>query len=285
MPVKWPELPSSIPRRQGRFGPWLGRTLLGLAGWGVKGNLPDHPKMVVTGAPHTSNWDWVVAILTILALDIQVSWLGKHTLFEESLRSPLIVSYPGMEKPGVPSDSIVETLDLFPTLADLAGLPEPGFVQGVSLRPILTNPSAPGHPAISYKGATRTIRTRTHRLIRHNSGHVELYDHRSKAGETENLAAERPELVAVGPILVAPGSVGLARAIPLHVGLAAGGQPIVGTELAYFEWRGLELAAGRSMASLGECVLGAEAAKRLGAGPGDAVVSSPEAPENPVRPW
>jgi putative ABC transport system permease protein len=69
---------------------------------------------------------------------------------------------------------------------------------------------------------------------------------------------------------------GLAEAIPLHVGLAAGGQPIVGTELAYFDWRGLEIAAGRPMASLGECVLGAEAAKRLDAGPGDAVVSSPE---------
>jgi putative ABC transport system permease protein len=69
---------------------------------------------------------------------------------------------------------------------------------------------------------------------------------------------------------------GLADAIPLHVGLQAGGQPIVGTELAYFDWRGLELAAGRPMASLGECVLGAEAAEALGAGPGDAVVSSPE---------
>ena len=41
---------------------------------------------------------------------------GKHSLFEESLRSPLIVAYPGIQKPGVPSDSIVETIDVFPTL-------------------------------------------------------------------------------------------------------------------------------------------------------------------------
>lgn len=69
---------------------------------------------------------------------------------------------------------------------------------------------------------------------------------------------------------------GLAEAIPLHVGFRAGAHPIVGTELGYFDWRGLEVAAGRRFALLGECVLGAEAARRLGVGPGGAVVSSPD---------
>ena len=69
---------------------------------------------------------------------------------------------------------------------------------------------------------------------------------------------------------------GLARAIPLHVGFRAAGHPIVGTELAYLDWRGLRVAAGRPLAVLGECVVGAEAARALGVGPGDAVVSSPE---------
>ncbi len=69
---------------------------------------------------------------------------------------------------------------------------------------------------------------------------------------------------------------GLADAIPLHVGFRVGAHPIVGTELAYFSWRGLEVDRGRLMASLGECVLGAEAARSLGVGPGDTVVSSPE---------
>lgn len=68
---------------------------------------------------------------------------------------------------------------------------------------------------------------------------------------------------------------GLARAIPLHVGFRVASHPIVGTELAYFSWRGLELAEGRPAAMLGECVLGAEAARSLGVGPGDTVVSSP----------
>jgi putative ABC transport system permease protein len=69
---------------------------------------------------------------------------------------------------------------------------------------------------------------------------------------------------------------GLADAIPLHVGFQVGAQPVVGTELAYFSWRGLELSQGRQLAMLGECVLGAEAARSLGVGPGDTVVSSPE---------
>jgi len=69
---------------------------------------------------------------------------------------------------------------------------------------------------------------------------------------------------------------GLAEAIPLHVGFRVASHPIVGTELAYFSWRGLEVARGRQAAMLGECVLGAEAARSLGVGPGDSVVSSPE---------
>ncbi len=120
---------------------------------------------------------------------------GKHTLFEESLRSPLIVSYRGIKKPGESTDSVVETLDVFPTLCDLAGLPRPGFVDGVSLRPLLEDPAAAGHPAISYGGGARTIRTETHRLIVHRDGHAELYDHTSAAKETKNLVKGNPTLV------------------------------------------------------------------------------------------
>lgn len=68
---------------------------------------------------------------------------GKHALFEESLRSPLIIHYPGMAKPGESTKSVVETLDMFPTLCDLAGLPKPDFVHGVSLRAQLENPKRP----------------------------------------------------------------------------------------------------------------------------------------------
>ncbi len=72
------------------------------------------------------------------------------------------------------------------------------------------------------------------------------------------------------------GATGLARAIPLHLGFRAREHPIVGTTLAYLDFRGLRVAAGRRMAVLGECLLGAAAARDLGLGPGDSLVSSPE---------
>jgi len=123
---------------------------------------------------------------------------GKHALFEESLRSPLIVSYPGIPNPGAMSHSIVETVDVFPTLTELAGLPRPDFSKGVSIVPILKSPDAHGHPAYGYynksKNSTKTIRNDTHRLILHQDGHIELYDHRTPEGETKNLAKSHPKL-------------------------------------------------------------------------------------------
>ena len=120
---------------------------------------------------------------------------GKHALFEESLHSPLIVRYPGMTNPGSATEEIVETIDLFPTLADLAGLEAPEFTDGESLKPLVEG-TGKGRPAISYyRGDTATIRTDRYRMILHPD-HVELYDHQSEAGETKNIAAENPGIVA-----------------------------------------------------------------------------------------
>ena len=120
---------------------------------------------------------------------------GKHTLFEESLHSPLIVAAPGMQHPGAVTDALVETLDLFPTLCELTGVPLPGFVDGVSLQSLLNDPRGDGHTACAYHGKARTIRTDTHRLILHKDGFAELYDHRSPAAETRNIADENKPLV------------------------------------------------------------------------------------------
>jgi len=62
---------------------------------------------------------------------------------------------------------------------------------------------------------------------------------------------------------------GHGRVIPLHVQFTAGGQPVVGTSLDYFEFRELQMARGESMALLGDCVLGANAAHELNLSPGD----------------
>ncbi|WP_193213559.1 sulfatase [Luteolibacter marinus] len=124
---------------------------------------------------------------------------GKHTLFEESLRSPLVLAYPGLPSPGEASRSIVETVDLFPTLCDLAGIDAPSGLSGRSLRPLLEDPQAAGRPAVSYFGQARSLRTADYRLIEHRKGGkttaVELYDHRQADGETTNIAAENPGVV------------------------------------------------------------------------------------------
>ena len=69
---------------------------------------------------------------------------------------------------------------------------------------------------------------------------------------------------------------GLAMPVPVYARFQARGFPIIGTTLDYFDFRALEIAAGRALALLGECVLGATVAERLDLEPGDGLVSSPE---------
>ena len=68
---------------------------------------------------------------------------------------------------------------------------------------------------------------------------------------------------------------GLAQAIPMRTGLLAQQFPVVGTSLDYFGFRGLQTANGRTLATLGECVIGADVAATLGLKPGDAILTSP----------
>src|SRR5262249_14315929 len=72
----------------------------------------------------------------------------KMTLFEQAARVPLIVVAPGV-KPGV-SPRLVELLDLYPTLADVAGLPKPDGVQGTSIQPLLEKPDRTWDRAVTY---------------------------------------------------------------------------------------------------------------------------------------
>lgn len=59
----------------------LSNTIMRLAGWRVEGNTPDLPKYILIGAPHTSNWDFVLFLGIIFRLKISVRYMGKAELF------------------------------------------------------------------------------------------------------------------------------------------------------------------------------------------------------------
>jgi len=76
-----PDLPENFPRAGNRFTVLLGRTLLKLIGWRIEGHLPNEKKIIIALAPHTSNWDFVVAMFGILAMGVKVSFLMKKEAF------------------------------------------------------------------------------------------------------------------------------------------------------------------------------------------------------------
>lgn len=65
----------------GRWTQGLANALLAMLGWRLAGRVPNHSKMIIIGAPHTSNWDWILVMLASFSLGLRISWLAKHTLF------------------------------------------------------------------------------------------------------------------------------------------------------------------------------------------------------------
>ena len=60
---------------------FLSNSIMRLAGWRVEGNLPDLPKYIIIGAPHTSNWDFLLFLGVIFRLKADVRYMGKAELF------------------------------------------------------------------------------------------------------------------------------------------------------------------------------------------------------------
>ncbi|MFS1524044.1 1-acyl-sn-glycerol-3-phosphate acyltransferase [Microbulbifer sp. 2304DJ12-6] len=75
------ELPAEIPRLGNRLTAAIGRLLIRLMGWRLEGTFPPEKKVMVALAPHTSNWDFVVAMPFIMAYRIRISWLMKREAF------------------------------------------------------------------------------------------------------------------------------------------------------------------------------------------------------------
>jgi uncharacterized sulfatase len=121
-------------------------------------------------------------------------WWNKNTLFDRSCRAPFLLIAPGV-KPAV-CRSLVEFLDIYPTVAELCSLPAPSTVKGTSLRPLIDDPSKTLHDsALTYitrgpKMHGFGLRTERWRYIEWSDGSAELYDHDRDPDEWHNVATD-----------------------------------------------------------------------------------------------
>ena len=145
-----------------------------------------------------------------------MAW-GKHSNVENDLNAPLIFAAPGSKNAGTHSDALVEFVDIYPTLCDLAGIPLPRNLEGTSLKPLLDNPKLAWktaafsqYPRNAGKTGVGKLMGYTMRTDRYrftvwvgNNDHskveaTELYDHQTDPQENYNLAKkpENADLVA-----------------------------------------------------------------------------------------
>ncbi|HNQ90663.1 MAG TPA: sulfatase [Verrucomicrobiota bacterium] len=131
----------------------------------------------------------------------------KHSNVENDVNAPLLLSVPGMKTAGQHTDALVEFVDIYPTLCELAGLPLPGHLEGTSLKPLLDDPKRPWksaafsqYPRPNGKSGVGplmgyTMRTDRYRFTvwvgRNDHSQVdaiELYDHQTDPQENLNVA-------------------------------------------------------------------------------------------------
>ncbi len=134
----------------------------------------------------------------------------KHTNYEQANRIPILISAPGVTQAGTSTKQLTESVDIFPTLAELVGLPAPTgpqSIDGKSLVTVLKNPSARvrdhAYHVFPKQKLGRAIRTERYRFVewRNTKGNdtsieYELYDYEADPLERKNLANQLPEVVA-----------------------------------------------------------------------------------------
>jgi arylsulfatase A-like enzyme len=143
---------------------------------------------------------------------------GKHTNTENDTNAPLIVSAPGMMTAGGHSRALVEMIDLYPSVCELAGVPVPSSVEATSFKPVLEDLNRPWKEAAfsQYPKMTEdgrkvmgySMRTDRYRLTvwvdRADSSKVdavELYDHLSDPQENHNVAHDPEQKATVEKLM------------------------------------------------------------------------------------
>ncbi|MEK9633301.1 MAG: sulfatase-like hydrolase/transferase, partial [Opitutae bacterium] len=152
--------------------------------------------LVMDGLKKNGLWEDTIIVFTSdhgYHLGDHFIW-GKVTLFDVGAKVPFIVRAPGLSKSGTTSEAMVELIDVYPTLADLAGLQAPGHLQGSSLRPLLGHPERMGQREYAYSVVTRgpknlgyALRNQNWRYGKWPDGE-ELYNLRNDPQEKNNLA-------------------------------------------------------------------------------------------------
>ncbi|MEL7338220.1 MAG: sulfatase-like hydrolase/transferase, partial [Planctomycetota bacterium] len=133
----------------------------------------------------------------------------KHTNYEQANRIPILISAPGVTRPGSSTMQFAESVDIFPTLAELAGLDPPTgpqSIDGISLAAVLHDPAARvrdhAYHVYPKQKLGRAVRTDRYRLVQwrkigaaENTAQYELYDYQSDPLEKRNLANSHPAVV------------------------------------------------------------------------------------------
>ena len=133
------------------------------------------------------------------------NWWNKSTLFERSCRVPCMIVSPDARN-GRNCRSLVELVDLYPTVAEYCGVQPPHRLAGQSLRPLLQNPDAGGKPAAftlvarNHGQYGQAVRTDRWRYIQWSDGNAELYDHLEDPQEVHDLANDGKHADVIGQL-------------------------------------------------------------------------------------
>lgn len=129
----------------------------------------------------------------------------KRDLYEGGIRVPMIVSWPGKIKSGTTTEHVSAFWDVFPTLAEIAGIPAPENLDGISfLRTLTRKAGQKQHESLYWEfhelKGRQALRMGDWKLVRYNvltpeNTTTELYDLKTDLGEKKNIAGEHPEIV------------------------------------------------------------------------------------------